>query len=137
MARRLSKSKLIAGIQCQRRLWLEANRKDLIVITPDMQRRFDQGHQLNDVVHQLYPNGSLIEDHVSLSDALKITQQHLATRPEIPLFEATFRAHEMLVRADIFVKQGDRYHLTEVKSSTQVKDYHLNDCAIQHNEISQ
>jgi hypothetical protein len=132
----LSKSRIVASRQCQRRLWLEVNRPQLRIYGPETRRRFAQGHQLNEVVHRLYPDGTLIDDTVALGDALKITATHLARMPRRPLFEATFSRHRTLVRADILQGIDDGYRLTEVKSSTRVKPHHLVDCAVQNWVIS-
>lgn len=137
MSKMLSKSRILAVRQCRRRLWLEANRPDLRVYGADTRRRFDQGHQLNGLVRRLYPDGTLIDEGVTLSDALKSTAAHLARSPRRPLFEATFSKHRVLVRADIFCKGENGFELTEVKSSTRVKPYHLLDCAVQNWVISE
>lgn len=131
MPKMLSKTRVLAARQCPKRLWLEVNRPDLRTITPDTQRRFDQGHRLNDVVHGLIPGGELIGPDVSLGEALAFTKRHLARSPGRPLFEATFSKHRVLVRADIFQRTEAGWQLTEVKSSTRVKPYHLDDCAVQ------
>ena len=133
----LSKSRVLAARQCPKRLWLEVNRKDLRVITPDTQRRFDQGHRLNDLVHAVMPEGELIRPEISLGDALAFTKRHLARSPARPLFEASFSKHRVLVRADVFQQSQDGWRLTEVKSSTRVKPYHLDDCAVQTWVISE
>jgi hypothetical protein len=96
-----------------------------------MQRRFDQGHRLNDIVHGLVPDAKLIQPDVSLGDALAYTKRHLARWPNQPLFEATFSKRRVLVRADIMQGTAAGWQLTEVKSSTRVKPYHLDDCAVQ------
>jgi hypothetical protein len=118
-------------MQCPKRLWLEVNRRDLLSVPPELQRRFDEGHRVNDVVHRLMPDGHLIGPEVTLSDALKFTSAQLARHPDRPLFEATFSKHRVLVRADVFQQRGGVWRLTEVKSSTGMKPYHLADCAVQ------
>ncbi len=133
----LSKSRILSVRQCRRRLWLEANRPELRIVSADTRRRFDQGHQLNAVAHRLYPDGTLIDEHLTLPDALKSTAAHLARSPRRPLFEATFSKHRVLVRADIFRAGETGFELTEVKSSTRVKPYHLLDCAVQNWVISE
>jgi len=40
----LSKTRLLAYRQCERRLWLEIHRRDLIEISAQQQARFDAGH---------------------------------------------------------------------------------------------
>jgi hypothetical protein len=118
-------------MQCPKRLWLEVNRPELREVSADLERRFRQGHRLNEVVHGLYPAGHLIEAEVPLGEALKLTRRHLARQSEQPLFEATFSSRRVLVRADVFQQVDGAWHLTEVKSSTRVKPYHLSDCAVQ------
>ena len=89
---RLSKSKMISGLQCPRRLWLEIHQPESAeAYSEGTERRFNAGHRVNEVVHGLMPHGYLIDDETSLSDALVITDQHLREQPERPLFEATLR----------------------------------------------
>ena len=51
---RLSKSRIMASLQCLKRVHLEVNRRDLVVITPAMQAAFDVGHAVGDVAVQAY-----------------------------------------------------------------------------------
>jgi len=128
----LSKSKLISGWQCGKRLWLEKYQPTDAVIDPAMQRRFDIGNEVGDLARQLFPGGILIEHGQELSQALRETENLLAAPGPITLFEATFQADGVLIRADVLVRdEHDAVRLIEVKSSTSVKDYHKQDCAIQ------
>ncbi len=128
----LSKSRLISGWQCGKRLWLEKYQPDDAVVDEGMQYRFDIGNQVGAVAQQQFPDGVLIEHDDELSEALRETENRLAEPGPVTLFEATFQADGVLIRADIFIRDAnDRVRLIEVKSSTQVKDYHLQDCAIQ------
>ena len=45
----LSKSRIMAGRQCGKRLWLEAHRRDLIAYDPDVKHRLAVGEDVNDV----------------------------------------------------------------------------------------
>ena len=132
----LSKSRILSVWQCRRRLWLEARRPDLRTHSTEVRRRLDQGRQLDALVHRLYPDGALIDEELSLPEALRETARHLVRSPRHPLFEATFSQQGVVVRADIFRSGENGYQLTEVKSSTRVKPYHLLDCAIQNWVIS-
>ena len=131
MVAHLSKSKILSGQQCLRRLWLEKNRPELVEISQATKRLFRMGNQLNAVVHTLFPGGYLIEHDLDLASALKETAFQLKAHPKRPLFEATFSKHNVLVRADVLLPEPGGVHLIEVKSSTKVKPYHLSDCAIQ------
>ena len=133
MARRtfLSKSKLNAYHQCAKRLWLEVHRKDLIAISPATQRKFDVGHQVGELARAEHPDGVLIGHDAALSEALKQTQAVLGASPRRPVFEATVRHADVLVRADLLVPTRGGFHMAEVKSSAAVKPYHLIDVAVQ------
>ena len=127
----LSKSHVLAAMQCPKRLWLEVNRPELRKVSADLEYRFRQGNRLNEVMRGLHPAGHLIGPGVPLDEALELTRQHLGRDPERPLFEATFSHRGALVRADLFRQVDGAWRLTEVKSSTRVKPYHLADCAVQ------
>lgn len=128
---RLSKSRITAGLQCPRRVWLSVHHPELEVFAPDAQRRFAAGTELGEVARGLYPGGTLIGEGVPLSEALRQTETALARPGDLTLYEATFRHAGVLVRADILERRGGRVRMVEVKSSTRLKEHHLPDVAIQ------
>ncbi len=131
MPQRLSKSKFMSGRQCEKRLWLEVHRQDLITHSEEVKRLFSVGHTVNDAAHSLYADGRLIPfDHGPFA-ALSQTGMELANAPERTLFEATFAHEDVLVRVDILKWEKDGYRLIEVKSATEVKDPYYADCAVQ------
>ena len=147
----LSKSRILLHRQCPKRLWLKVHCPELEKIDDDNQARFATGTYVGEVAQQLYPDGVLI-DGDDLSRAVIDTQTILAGDKR-PIFEATFQADGVLIRADLLLPSpqesplsnslplaGERtneksnlhsYRMVEVKSSTSVKDYHLTDAAIQ------
>ena len=127
----LSKSRILSGLQCPKRLWLEVHQPEVAVVDPNTRQRFAAGHALNAAVQSLYPDGILIPATQGLAEAAQATARHLRDSPSRPLFEGTFSAEQVLVRADLLEPGGSGLKLTEVKSSTSVKDYHLTDCAVQ------
>ena len=131
MSIRLSKSKLIAFRQCPKRLWLEVHRSELGIYDASAQSRFETGYRIGDFAQSLYPDGVQIAPDNNLTAALKQTTQLLSVSPRKTLFEATFQAEGILVRADLLVPIKAGWHMVEVKSSTTVKDYHVEDAAIQ------
>lgn len=128
---RLSKSRITAGLQCGKRLWLAVHRPDLEAYSADTQRRFVAGDAVGDVARELYPGGVLIGDGASLSQALRETEHALARPGDVTLYEATFRHRGVLIRADVLQRRGGRCRMIEVKSATRLKEYHLQDVAIQ------
>jgi hypothetical protein len=128
---RLSKSRIAAGLQCPRRLWLSVNQPQLEVYSPDVQRRFAAGADLGEVARGLYPGGTLVGEGVPLSQALRETDAAVARPGDVILYEATFRHAGVLVRADILERRDGRVRMVEVKSATRLKEHHLPDVAIQ------
>jgi predicted RecB family nuclease len=59
------------------------------------------------------------------------TKRLIENGADFPIFEATFRYENVLIRADVMIPDGDGWHVIEVKASTSVKDVHVLDCAIQ------
>ena len=131
MTVRLSKSKLIAFRQCPKRMWLEIHRPDLKLDDASAQSRFDTGYRIGDFAQSQHPDGVLIAPDNNLTNALRETENYLSDSHRKILFEATFQAEGILVRADLLIPTSVGWHMVEVKSSTTVKDYHIEDAAIQ------
>ena len=121
----------MAGRQCEKRLWLEVYRSDLIEYGSDVEQRFAVGDDVNDVARAQYPDGVLVSYDRGAEGAVEETQRLIAEQPGTPIFEATFKAHDVLVRVDILNPCSGGFELIEVKSSTSVKDHHREDCAVQ------
>lgn len=129
---RLSKSRIVAGLQCERRLWLGAYRRDAMEASPANQAVLDAGNEVGELARELYGPGLLIGHVENTTKALAETAEALQRGGKRQaLFEAAFQYSDVLVRADVLKPVPGGYDLIEVKSSTSVKDYHLVDCAIQ------
>src|SRR5437016_1823203 len=130
---RLSKSRFTSGLQCHKKLWWEVHEPDAIELQPDkvLQDLFDQGRQVGELARTRYPGGVLIDlPHDARAERVAATRKlHDAGAPAI--FEATFIADNTYVAIDVLEMQGDGYHLTEVKSSSSLKEEHIPDVAIQ------
>jgi hypothetical protein len=127
----LSKSRITYGLQCGKRLWLQVHRPALAWYPPETRRRFATGHDVNDVARALRPDGVLIEWQDDLDRAVRETREVLSRPGDVAVFEAAFRHKGVFVRADILERRGGRYRMTEVKSATRLKEYHLTDVAVQ------
>lgn len=129
---RLSKSKVMAGRQCERRVWLEIHRPDLKLEAPAQEARMDQGTAFGELARALLGPGELVDTGADLTGALLQTQALLGARkPPRHLFEATLMHADVLVKVDALRRVGRRHELIEVKSSTRAKEEHYDDCAIQ------
>ena len=125
----LSKSKILLHRQCPKRLWLQVHKPELAEVDPAAEARFRDGNKVGDVARQLYPGGDFI-DTLNRKEALTRTAAALESGHK-PIFEAAFLHNDVLVRADLLVPEASGYRLVEVKSSTSVKDYHLEDITVQ------
>lgn len=125
----LSKSRILIHRQCPKRLWLQIHQPKLAVEEADTTARIAAGNQVGDLARSLHPDGLLI-DAENLTQALADTATALRGKRR-PLFEATFQSGGVLVRADLLLPVRGGFDLVEVKSSGSVKDYHLEDAAIQ------
>ena len=130
---RLSKSTYLAGLQCNKRLWLEYHRPHQ-KSGPDQaaQRLFKQGRQIGELARQHFPGGLLISGvPFDIPKALHQTQTAIETGQTV-LYEAAFSVDDLLIVADILCKKpDDSWQLIEVKMSTSEKPEHLHDLAIQ------
>lgn len=133
----LSKSRLVAHLQCPRQLWLKTHRPELAAPTDaSTQALFDTGHAVGEIARRLYDpagTGTLVDGSRGMGAALEETRAVVARGSTGPLFEATFERDGLLVRADVIepATGGRGARLVEVKSSTGRKAEHVTDCAIQ------
>ncbi|MDE1869683.1 MAG: DUF2779 domain-containing protein [Candidatus Micrarchaeota archaeon] len=128
----LTKSRYITGLKCSKELWLSFNRpEDLPEADGSTQRRFDEGNLVGELAKSLFPKGIDIKERIPLANDRLSRELLLAGKP---LFEAGFIHPNGLcyARADILVPAGGSlFDLLEVKSSTSIKEYHLEDIAFQ------
>jgi predicted RecB family nuclease len=129
----LSKSKFVAGCQCLKRLWFQVHEPELAE-QPDAaaQAIMQQGHDVGMLARRLFPGGVEVCER-SLDQAIRATRE-LVANPEIPaIFEGAFEHGGVLVKVDILHRRRDgRWRLIEVKSTSDVKDHHYEDVAIQY-----
>lgn len=128
----LSKSKVIAGQQCARRLWFQCHEPELAPPTdPSMQAIFDAGTQVGRRAHELFPGGVLVDDW-DFDRAVDRTET-LMSKADVPaIFEAAFVHNGVRICVDVLERLGDGdWGLREVKSTSGLKDVHLDDVAIQ------
>ncbi len=131
MTKPITKSRLLSGLRCQKRRWLQTYQPGLAKPSATSQLTMANGIELGRMARLNYPDGILIE-HVEQPDlAVVQTARLIVNDPPVPLFEAAFIHVGVLVRSDILVPVEGGWRMIEVKSSGSVKDHHLIDCAIQ------
>ena len=136
---RLSKSRFVAGVQCDKLLWWKVHEPDAVKLQPDNVLRdlFDQGKAVGALATTLFPDGLLIDlPHHAVEERISETRDALeAGAPAV--FEASFLEHRTFVAVDILELVTEGYHLIEVKSSTSQKPEHIPDVAVQLNILAE
>ncbi|MCX6266090.1 MAG: hypothetical protein NTW16_01850 [Bacteroidetes bacterium] len=125
--RLISKSSFIRGTQCPKSLWLHLNQSDERDETSDAQQQiFDTGHNVGFLAQQLFPGGidASRGEHAQVAEAIVYTAELISNGTTV-IYEAAFSDGETLGWAAY-----------EVKASTRVKDYQVNDVAFQYYVIT-
>ncbi len=138
MSTLLSKSTFIRSLQCQKSLFLYKNYYHLRdEISLERQRIFERGHEVGKLAQQLFPGGIDVgwESPKEYKKSVQLTQERILKGDKI-IYEAAFLWNEVLVAADIIVKEGDTWHIYEVKSSLSISETYYRDAALQLYMIS-
>jgi Domain of unknown function(DUF2779) len=138
VSNRISKSKFVAGCQCLKRLYLQVREPGLAAESDAAAEAIiEQGREVGLLARQLFPGGVEIPSDGRLDEAIRATRELMANREVPAVFEGAFEHQNVFVRVDILHRRRDqRWRLIEVKSTTDAKDYHLDDVAIQHRVVS-
>jgi predicted RecB family nuclease len=138
MTVRISKSKYCAGVQCPKRLYLQVHSPELAE-QPDAAAEaiIQQAHEVGMLARRLFPGGVEVDCSRGLGDAIRATRE-LVANPKVPaIFEAVLEHQNVLVKVDVLHRRRDgRWRLIEVKSTSDVKDHHYEDVAIQYRVVS-
>ena len=146
----LTKSKILSGLQCRKKLWLfEREPGRAAPVHPALARHAGEGIAVGELARTAFENGTLVECSSNLpADVAALTRDYI-DRGVSTLFEAGFcaevdfqteaefhldsgiHATEVFVRVDVLHRENSGYRIIEVKSSTRVKHEHLADVAVQ------
>jgi hypothetical protein len=135
---KISKTKFMAGVQCLKRLYLLVHEPDLEPQADDAnEATIEQGREVGLLARQLFPGAIEVDGSGGLEAAIRTTRE-LVANPEVPaIFEGAFEHKGVIVKTDILQRRKENHwRLVEVKSTTDLKDHHLEDVAIQKYVLS-
>jgi hypothetical protein len=155
----LSKTSFIKGCQCLKALWLYRNKYDQRFVSDELQKKFNTGHTIGELAQHLFPSGTNASAFPELQHQLKILQGKTPLQvPNLPyklkqnlwlrqtqealkdsikdIYEAAFTFNDVFAAVDILHTIEDGYVAYEVKSSFDVKDVYIHDCALQYYVMS-
>lgn len=131
----ISKTDFIRGLQCKKMLWLDAHKKELRVVPPEVQKRLDEGNEFGDTAMGIF--GEFVETTAYREDGrlyyaqmIETTKRLLEARAPV-ICEAAFSWLGNYCAADILKWEKGGYALYEVKNSAQVKKEFVLDLAFQ------
>ena len=134
----ISKAKILRGYQCDKSFYLSMHQKHLEP-KPDqkLQALFDQTNRVVEFARQQYSNiytDSVIVENTpwDFVGALKKTKELLSLKTKV-IFEAAFEYKGCFARIDMMIynPQTERWQISEFKSTTKIKDEHLEDINLQ------
>jgi hypothetical protein len=133
----LSKSLFIRGLQCHKSLFLDRYQPELKdKVSEEKQALFESGTDVGVVARHLFPGGVEVPyDGLSLQEQLAMTASEIEKGTRT-IYEAAFSYNNAFMKADILHKSQRGWELYEVKQSTEVKDVHVNDVALQYYVIA-
>ncbi|MFN5493193.1 MAG: DUF2779 domain-containing protein [Bacteroidota bacterium] len=130
----ISKSRFVSGVQCEKKLYFDIFRKDLKPpLNEEQLRLFSSGNEVGVLAQQVFPNGkdATFEMNGNWSVALGKTKEWLQGESKT-IYEATFSHSKVFAALDIMHRHENELWAIEVKSSTEVKDYHITDASFQY-----
>ncbi|HUX59777.1 MAG TPA: DUF2779 domain-containing protein [Ignavibacteriaceae bacterium] len=129
----LSKSSFIKGIQCDKQLYLYKYHYNWMdKVSESQQAIFNRGTNVGVLAQQLFANGTIATDDPRKSDEAVAKTKALIEKGCQVIYEAAFLYDNILVISDIIVKEGRKWNIYEVKSSTSISETYLLDASIQY-----
>ncbi len=129
MAKLLTKSKYMNGLESDALLWMVVNQKESLPEVDDAtQAKFDAGKEIEILARKMFPGIDLSE--ADFKENLAETKKYISQNKII--YEAGFMIDNLYSRSDIIIPNSDgSWDLIEIKGSTKVKESHVKDLAFQ------
>ncbi|MEZ6036626.1 MAG: DUF2779 domain-containing protein [Planctomycetota bacterium] len=132
----LDKHRFEAGLQCHKRLWLDAHDPVEEVDSEARKIMSRAGDELRDLARTAFPKGVAVTG--KNAEAAAAETARLLEQGEPVLFDATFVADGVVAVCDVLVVHKDKKaDLFEIKAGTKVKHRYVNDLALQATVIEQ
>lgn len=126
----ITKSDYLLFKQCQKSFWLKKNKSETIKIEDES--ILEKGKEVTEKARELFPGGKTILYHHDKQKMIDKTREYIEKGEKI-IYEAAFEYEGCFVMCDVLKKdsENDTWDLYEVKSSTKVKERHIDDLSFQ------
>ena len=125
----LTKTKILDGLRCVKRLYLKLNKPELAKTTKSPVQQI--GIMVGEQARKEFPGGVLVNRFEEGAAPLAETQSYLKDEHVEAIFEAGFHHQDTEVFVDILERDGSKWNIIEVKSSSSVKDDYIDDVTVQ------
>lgn len=135
----ISKSKFVAGLSCEKRLFLEVNNPELKApISASHEAKFALGHRIGALSQNRFPGGvnAEPEDKRDFQTWIESTRSFIANGESV-IYEAAFSYQGSFCALDILLNQSGNLTAIEVKSGGSKTDTYVKDAAFQYFVMSQ
>lgn len=130
----LSKSRIVDGLQCPKKLYFRMFRKELIPEnTIALQHKFDNGNDVGERAQEEFPSGVLIDnEYWDIEGGVRDTAKAIA-EGALTIYEASFMGEGIYARVDVLRREriGAPWEVIEVKAANSVKSQYIADVAAQ------
>lgn len=126
------------GLQCDKALFLYRYYPQLRdPIPPARLAALNRGHDVGFLARQLFPGGidATVGSGPRSAEAVERTRELMANGTSV-IYEAAFVYNEVLVLADILVRNGEHWEVYEVKSALRLSMANQQDAALQYYVIA-
>jgi predicted RecB family nuclease len=135
----LSKSRVMAGLQCHKLLWWMVHEPEALELQADEQTQaaMARGTRVGELARGYVPGGVTVDLPYNAYDARIAATRHLLEEGAPVVYEACFRAGGVYVAVDILKRDDMGLRLIEAKSSVSVKEHHIPDVAVQAHVVQE
>lgn len=127
----LSKTSYCNGLQCKKMLWLYKNKPNECSDS-NSERIMKQGNIVHEVARYLFKKHVNITQDDNLSEMIQNTASTIESYRDVVITEASFAYENNFCSVDILKKNNNSYEIYEVKSSTSIKETHIDDISYQY-----
>jgi len=128
----LTKSDVLIGLHCRKKLWLYTNRPELASPRSAVRRRaIEQGNEVGILARTRFPDGVLIASADERPEPVVAETAWVMSTGAPAVFEAGVHGAGVYVRVDVLQRAPDGWLLVEVKSASRRKPEHVPDVAVQ------
>ena len=131
----LTKARYLRGAQCGLNLWYSLNRDDVLPAGDEAQAQNVQGNETREWAKKVFPQASEIDNFLTGDAAAEATRSLVEAGQEVIFKAAAVHAADgSCSRVDVLRKISgtEEWDLIDIKGSTSVKDYHVDDLAFQY-----